>query len=76
MLKWIDESETYTEYQTKESLKESINTYADTWIKFINQNDNSKQMPKFWDYTNKLDEIRDESFSDVFPELNSLLKME
>ena len=76
MLKWIDELETYTEYQTKESLKESINTYVDTWIKFINQNDNSKQMPKFWDYTNKLDEIRDESFSDVFPELNSLLKME
>jgi len=76
MLKWIDELETYTEYQTKESLKESINTYVDTWIKFINQNDNSKQMPKFWDYTNKLDEIRDESFSDVFPELNTLLKMQ
>jgi len=76
MLAWVDDLDTYTEDQSKDSLKESINTYVDTWIGFINQNDNSKAMPEFWDYTNKLDEIRDEIFSDVFPELNTLLKME
>lgn len=76
MLKWVDELDTYTEHQSKESLKESINTYVDTWLGFINQNDNSKEMSYFWDYTNKLDEIRDESFSDVFPELNSLLLLD
>ena len=76
MLKWVDELDTYTDYQTPESLKESINVYVDTWIGFINQNDNSKEMSYFWDYTTKLDEIRSESFSDVFPELNNLLKIE
>ena len=75
MLAWVDELDTYTEQQSKDSLKESINTYVDTWLGFINQNDNSKAMPEFWDYTNKLDEIRGESFSDIFPQLNSLLKM-
>ncbi len=74
MLAWVDDLDTYTEHQSKDSLKESINTYVDTWIGFINQNDNSKEMTEFWDYTNKLDEIRGESFSDVFPELNTLLK--
>jgi hypothetical protein len=76
MLSWINDLDTYTELQTKDSLKESINTYVDTWIGFINQNDNSKEMTEFWNYTNKLDEIRGESFSDVFPQLNTLLKME
>lgn len=75
MVAWVDSIDKYSEIQTKDSLKYSINEYVDTWIGFINQNDNSKQMNEFWDYTNKLDEIRDESFSDVFPQLNSLLEM-
>jgi hypothetical protein len=75
MLAWVDSIDKYSEIQTKDSLKYSINEYVDTWIGFINQNDNSKQMNEFWDYTNKLDEIRDESFSDVFPQLSSLLEM-
>lgn len=75
MLAWVDSIDKYSEIQTKDSLKHSINEYVDTWIGFINQSDNSKQMNEFWDYTNKLDEIRNESFSDVFPQLNSLLEM-
>jgi hypothetical protein len=76
MLNWVDELDTYTEHQSKDSLKESINTYVDNWLGFINQNDNSKEMTYFWDYTNKLDEIRSERFADVFPELNSLLLLD
>lgn len=75
MVAWVDSIDKYSEIQTKDSLKHSINEYVDAWIGFINQNDNSKQMNEFWDYTNKLDEIRDESFSDVFPQLSSLLEM-
>jgi len=30
-------------------------------------------MYEFWQFTNDLDAIRDESFADVFPKLNNLL---
>ena len=70
---WIDSIEEYTAVQSKESLRESVDTYVDTWIAFINSEDNSKHMHEFWSFTNDLDAIRDESFSDVFPKLNKLL---
>ena len=34
----------------------------------MNQEDWSKEMHRFWSYTNDLDAIRDESFKEVFPE--------
>lgn len=70
---WIDSIDEYTEVQDKESLRNSINTYVDTWIEFINAEDGSKHMYEFWQFTNDLDAIRDESFSEVFPELSELL---
>ena len=57
----------------KESLRNSVNSYVDTWIEFINASDGSKHMYEFWQFTNDLDAIRDESFADVFPKLNNLL---
>lgn len=41
-------------------------------IKFMNANDNSKLISKFWDRTNQLDAIRNESWSDYVPELEQL----
>jgi hypothetical protein len=70
---WIDSIDNYTDTQNKESLRESVNTYVDTWISFMNSEDSSKHMYEFWQFTNDLDVIRDESFADVFPDLNELL---
>ena len=74
MSDWCDSIEHYTGSQTQHQLKNNINTYVDTWIKFINQDDWSKNMYKFWDFTNELDEIRGENFESTFPELYGLLQ--
>ena len=73
MNEWIDSIDEYTDTQSKESLRSSVNSYVDTWINFINADDGSKHMYEFWQFTNDLDAIRDESFADVFPKLNKLL---
>lgn len=73
MLEWCDSIEHYTEEQTPEELSKNISTYVKTWIDFINQEEWGKKMYRFWDYTNDVDSIRDENFSDVFPELSELL---
>ena len=73
MNEWIDSIDEYTEIQDKESLRKSINSYVDTWIDFIHADDRSEHMSEFWNFTNDLDAIRGESFSDVFPELSNLL---
>ena len=41
-------------------------------IEFIQKEDNSHHLPDFVSMTNKVDEIRDEKFVDVFPELKEL----
>ena len=63
----------YTNVQNKESLRKSVNSYVATWLDFINADDRSEHIPEFWKFTNDLDSIRDESFADVFPDLNELL---
>jgi len=70
---WIDSIDDYTSVQDKESLRNSVNTYVETWIDFINSGDESKHMYEFWNFTNDLDEIREENFTEVFPELAELL---
>ena len=70
---WIDSIEDYTSVQDKEDLRNSVNTYVETWIDFINSGDESKHMYEFWNFTNDLDEIREENFTEVFPELAELL---
>jgi hypothetical protein len=74
MCDWCDEIDHYTNIQTQMEVKEHINIYVDNWIKFINQEDWSKKMYKFWNFTHDLDEIRGENFEEVFPELSNLLK--
>jgi len=41
-------------------------------IQFMNATDNSHLIPKFWEKTNQLDAIRNESLLDVIPELGAL----
>jgi MoaA/NifB/PqqE/SkfB family radical SAM enzyme len=41
-------------------------------IKFMNATDNTALIPKFWEKTHQLDEIRKENILDVIPELQAL----
>lgn len=74
MLQWCDSLDFYTPSNTLEDLKESIDKFVDIHISFLNQSDESKNMDKFWNFTNSLDKIRNESFKEVFPEEWSLLQ--
>ena len=40
----------------------------------MNQEDWENKVWKFWEYTDDLDEVRNENFSQVFPELSVLMK--
>lgn len=68
-----DYSQLYSEYQTFGGVKDNVFNFLDGVINLMNSYDGSKNMDDFWKYTNQLDEIRNEKFSDVFPELNELL---
>ena len=74
MNKWIDSIDSYTETQDKEQLRDSVTKYVKTWTDFINSEDNSNKTVQFWEFTERLDEIRGESFAEVFPELNEIIK--
>lgn len=73
MNEWIDSIDEYTKVQKKEDLRISVNTYVDMWVDFMNSEDSSKNLEQFWKFTNDVDAIRNESFSEVFPELAELL---
>ncbi len=49
--------------------KKLLSSYQD----FMHSEDWSSQIPQFWSYTKKLDQIRSQSFRSVFPELNSAI---
>ena len=68
MCKWLDSLDGFYTYKINpEELKACINQFVDTHIALMNQEDWSKEMHRFWSYTNDLDAIRNESFKDVFP---------
>lgn len=79
MLEWVDENvegEWYSKIQTKEELKEAIVNFVDSWVSYISNHlefTSDKTMYKFWEYNRELDELRDEKFPEVFPELNEML---
>ena len=71
MLRWCDDIDKcrqghYSYRTTLDSLRIAINGFVDNHIAFFNQNDNSKDMYRFWSFTNDLDEVRGESFKEVF----------
>ena len=68
MCNWLDSLDGFYTYKINpEELKACINKFVDTHIALMNQEDWSKEMHRFWSYTNDLDAIRDESFKEVFP---------
>ena len=77
MLRWCDDIDKcrrghYSYRTTLDSLRNAINGFVDNHIAFFNQSDNSKEMHRFWSFTNDLDEVRGESFKEVFPEEHAL----
>jgi hypothetical protein len=61
-------SELATAYRTK--TKKILEGYYDMMV----SEDWSDTLPKFWKYNEKLDEIRNEKFQDVAPELYEIIK--
>jgi len=51
---------------------ERVNGHFQSAINFINQKDYSHLLPEFCSITKKLDDIRDENFAEIFPELKEL----
>jgi len=46
----------------------------DSYASYMMQEDWSDELQKFWTYNKKLDEIRNESFEETFPELYEMIK--
>ena len=77
MLRWCDDIDKcrrghYSYRTTLENLRKAINGFVDNHIAFFNQSDNSKEMHRFWSFTNDLDKVRGESFKEVFPEEHTI----
>ncbi|MCB0364963.1 MAG: radical SAM protein [Bdellovibrionaceae bacterium] len=47
---------------------------VDSFIKYMNAEDWSHELPKFWAVTQGLDKLRGENFADTFPELFAMLE--
>ena len=71
-------SDTIDEYITnerrKKSSKKQMNDILDTYINFMFAKDMSSSLPKFWEHTDKLDNMREIYFKDYCPEMYDLLK--
>lgn len=64
------------ENPNKDILYKSIVTKVEGYIQYMYSEDMSNLLPTFWNITNKLDSIRNESIKDSLPELYHLLKGE
>jgi len=53
--------------------KDEAKALLDQYVSFMFQEDYSHRFDKFWEYTNKLDEIRGQKLQDYIPELYELI---
>lgn len=60
--------------KTMQIMKTGIMKHMDTYISFMWREDLSHLMPKFWNYTTKLDGLRGESLAVSLPELFDAIK--
>lgn len=59
--------------EVKEQWMKSVSEDIMGLIRFLFSKDSSSYLPEFWRRNNKMDEYRTQSFSSVYPELNSRL---
>jgi len=67
LYKWV-------EVYSGPSMKQQVKFIIEPYIAFMFEEDNSHVLKEFWKITTKLDEIRDEKFETVFPELYEYIK--
>jgi len=66
------------QYENIDQSKKTYNYFCkilDTYVNYMNKDDYSVHLKKFWQYTNKLDEIRGESLREVSPITYELLTL-
>ena len=71
---WVDDwaKKNYPNKQERLSrkIRESLNSYVD----YMNKEDNSDLMPEFWKFTRKLDKLRNQKIEDSLSEFYELIK--
>ena len=60
--------------ELKKKLYDRTSDMLDKYAIFMNNDDWSELMPKFWELNSKLDEIREEKFRDMIPDLYEMIK--
>lgn len=60
--------------KNKERAYSSVDQTLDKYVSFMWQKDLSHEMPRFWEFTTKLDNLRGESLAKSVPELYELLE--
>ena len=63
-----------TDQNRLKSTVEHIHKILDTYKEFMYAKDMSESLPKFWEHTNRLDNIRGHYFKDHCPEMYEMLK--
>jgi sulfatase maturation enzyme AslB (radical SAM superfamily) len=73
---WLDDHiiESEMDLSLAESFKKSSRKIIEGYIDFMNSEDLSDQLTKFWAVTKRLDQLRGESFEKTFPELYEYLE--
>jgi len=75
---WITNYFEEWKIKAKDEIPEELNykhfcKILDTYVNYMNSEDYSEELPKFWYHTNKLDEVRKEKLQDVCPKTWELL---
>lgn len=63
----------FENYKFDSKYEDESKKLLDQYCDFMFQEDYSHLLPKFWEYTNKLDEIRNQKLKDYIPELYELI---
>jgi len=67
---WAEKKYPHQKNRLSKEMRQLLNGY----INYMNQEDLSEYLPKFWHLTRKLDEIRGQSIEKTLPELYELIK--
>ena len=66
---------TESKQKVKEKLLSSDIKEVRKWADEVYMHDSSENLSTFWEYTNRIDEYRKESFKNTFPEIYKLLRL-
>lgn len=78
MFNWagVDDDKPYSDIQTMGQVRNTIDAFVNSWQNYLSDyliSDPEEKMHKFWEYNQQLDDLRNEKFVHVFPELHDLL---